>query len=252
MEGRQAVRELLRARRRRVHQVLVAEGTEAAGPAGDIVALARAAGVGLRFVSRQHLDALARTDAPQGVVARADPLPVADLATLARRREGSAPPFLVVLDGVSDPHNLGAVMRSALGAGATGIVVGAHRSVRVTPVVAKAAAGAVEHLPVAVVAGVAAALNDLSAAGVWTVGLDAGASSSLWDLNVASEPVALVLGAEGKGLSRLVAHRCDLVVAVPMRGPLGSLNVAAAAALACFEVSRRRDSGASRVSPGAG
>lgn len=242
VEGRQAVRELLRARRRRVHQVLVVEGTEASGSAADIVGLARSSGVPVRFVSRQHLEALARTDASQGVLARADPLPTVDLAMLVHRRQGRAAPFLVVLDGVTDPHNLGAVMRSALGAGATGVVIGAHRSAQVTPAVAKAAAGAVEHLPVAVVPGIAGALNELSQAGVWTVGLDAAATGSLWDLAIASEPVALVLGAEGRGLSRLVEHRCDLVVSVPLHGPIGSLNVAAAATLACFEVSRRRNS----------
>jgi 23S rRNA (guanosine2251-2'-O)-methyltransferase len=104
----------------------------------------------------------------------------------------------------------------------------------------KAAAGAVEHLPIAVVAGVPAALSELSAAGVWTVGLDAGAKRSIWELEVATEPLALVLGAEGSGLSRLVSRRCEVLVRIPTSGPLPSLNVAAAAAIACFEVSRLR------------
>ncbi|HET9072602.1 MAG TPA: 23S rRNA (guanosine(2251)-2'-O)-methyltransferase RlmB [Acidimicrobiales bacterium] len=236
VEGRQAVRELLRARRRRVHEVLVAESAAESGTLQEILELAVTAGVPVRRVGRPQLEARAATDAPQGVVASADPLPEASLEQLLR----APAPLLVVLDGVTDPHNLGAVMRSALCAGATGLVVGRHRSAAVGPVVTKAAAGAAEWLPVATVAGVPAALAELRAAGVWTVGLDAGAAGSLWDLAVATEPVALVLGAEGSGLGRLTRQRCEVVVGVPLQGPLDSLNVSAAATLACFEVARRR------------
>ncbi|HMC41126.1 MAG TPA: RNA methyltransferase, partial [Acidimicrobiales bacterium] len=130
--------------------------------------------------------------------------------------------------------------RTAVAAGATGLVLGRHRSASLTPAAVKAAAGAVEHLRVALVGGIPSALSELKAAGVWTVGLDAGAAGSLWGLTVATEPVALVLGAEGHGLSPLARARCDLVVGVPMAGPLDSLNVSAAAALALFEVARRR------------
>jgi 23S rRNA (guanosine2251-2'-O)-methyltransferase len=191
-------------------------------------------------LGRDRIDAMAQSDSPQGVIASADAVPEADLDALARPPEGAAPPFLVVLDGVTDPHNLGAVMRSALGAGATGLIVGRHRSARLTPTAVKAAAGAVEHLPVARVPGIPAALASLSSAGVWTVALTEGAPTSLWGLRLASEPVALVLGAEGRGLSRLARQRCDIAVGIPTAGPLGSLNVSAAAALACFEVARRR------------
>ncbi len=240
VEGRQAVRELLAARRRPTRQVLVSESASEDGIIAEIVDLARANGVPVVSVPRSRLVAMASTDAPQGVVALADPLPETSLAALVSRRPGRPAPMLVVLDGVTDPHNLGAVMRSALCAGATGVIVARHRAAQLTPTAIKAAAGAVEHLPVAVVAGIAGALSELSDAGVWCVGLDAEATSRLWDLPVASEPVALVLGAEGSGLSRLVRQRCELVVAVPLQGPLGSLNVSAAAALACFEVARRR------------
>ncbi|MHB1929852.1 MAG: 23S rRNA (guanosine(2251)-2'-O)-methyltransferase RlmB [Acidimicrobiales bacterium] len=240
MEGRQAVRELLRARRRAVHQLFVAETAGEAGALAEILELAAAAGVAVRRVGRSQLEARAGTDAPQGVLAVADPLPEADLRDLVVTPAGAPPPFLVILDGVTDPHNVGAVMRSALCAGATGLVVGRHRAAPVGPVATKAAAGAAEWLPVASVAGVPAALADLRAAGVWTVGLDAGAPGALWGLGVATEPVALVLGAEGHGLGRLTRQRCELLVSVPLVGPLDSLNVSAAAALACFEVARRR------------
>ena len=236
MEGRQAVKELLRARRRSVRQLYMAEGAASSDALQEIAELAADAGVSVRLVSRDRIDAMAGTDAPQGVVALAAPLREWELEDLVR---GPAP-FLVVLDGVTDPHNLGAVMRSALCAGATGLVLGRHRSASLSPAAVKAAAGAAEHLPVAAVGGVPAALKVLREAGVWTVGLDSDGPASLWDLAVATEPVALVLGAEGRGLSPLARARCEVVASIPLAGPLESLNVSAAAALACFEVARRR------------
>jgi 23S rRNA (guanosine2251-2'-O)-methyltransferase len=193
----------------------------------------------LRHVPRAELEAAARTEAPQGVLARADPLPEADLEALCVPRGGVAP-FLLVLDGVTDPRNAGALLRSAAAAGATGAVLPRHRAAHVTASVAKAAAGAIEHVPMAVVAGVPSALRTLAGHGVWTVGLDPAAPASVFDLELADQAVALVLGAEGPGLSRLVRQRCDLLVAIPQRGAVASLNVAAAGAVACFEVARRR------------
>jgi 23S rRNA (guanosine2251-2'-O)-methyltransferase len=241
VEGRRAVRELLLARRRPVREVLLSDAVEEAGIIAEIAALAAGRAVPVRRLPRGRLDAAARTDAPQGVVAFANPLPEATLDELvASAGPGGAAPFLLVLDGVTDPHNLGALLRSAECAGASGVVLARHRAVHVTPTVAKAAAGAIEHLPMAVVPGTAAALGALARGGVWTVGLDRSAPVRLWDLDLATEPVALVLGSEGRGLSRLVAARCDVMVAVPERGAVESLNVAAAGAVACFEVCRRR------------
>lgn len=237
------MRELLRAGRRRVHHLYLAEGAGAGGAAAaaEIADLARRAGVQVRLVPRQEIDFMAATDSPQGAVARADPVAEVDLLELAQPA-GTGPVLVVVLDGVTDPHNLGAVMRSALSAGATGLVVPRHRSAALSPAAVKAAAGAVEYLPIARVGGIPAALAALSKAGLWTVGLEATASAPVWDLAVASEPLALVAGAEGKGLSRLARQRCDVVVGIPQVGPLGSLNVSVATAVACFEVARlRRD-----------
>ena len=234
------MRELLAAGRRRVRDVWVADTAEASPLLAEITALAAERRVPVRSVPRGRLDGAARTDAPQGVLAHADPLPEADLEDLARSTGTGAAPFLLALDGVTDPHNLGALLRTADCAGVTGALLPRHRAVHVTPAVAKAAAGAVEHVPMAVVAGLPSALTQLQAAGVWVVGLDAGAEASLFDLELATEPVALVLGAEGGGLSRLARRRCDLAVAIPCRGAIGSLNVAVAGALACFEVARRR------------
>ena len=233
------MRELLATGRRRVRELLVADGMEPSAVVTEILDLASAARVPVRRVSRGRLDSAAATDAPQGVVARAEPLIEADLDDLARTVAGRTP-FLLALDGVTDPHNLGALLRTAECAGATGAVLPRHRAVHVTPTVAKAAAGAIEHLPLAVVAGLPAALTQLRRAGVWTVGLDQDAEQSVYDLAVGTEPVALVLGSEGSGLSRLALQRCDVAVHIPQQGSLPSLNVAAAGAVACFELARRR------------
>lgn len=242
VEGRQAVRELLLARRRKVREIWLLAEQDQADVLDDIVELAEAERVPVRQVSRGKFFAEARCEAPQGVLAKAAPLEESLLDDLATARPGGRPPFLVAVDGVTDPGNLGALLRSAECAGATGIVLPRHRAVHVTPTVTKAAAGAVEHLPFAVVGGLPAALQQLSRQGVWVVGLDGGGSTGLWDLPAADGPIALVLGAEGAGLSRLVRQRCDEIASIPLSGALGSLNVAAAGALACFEVARARAS----------
>jgi 23S rRNA (guanosine2251-2'-O)-methyltransferase len=242
VEGRQAVRELLAASRRRAREVWLADDLEPSAIVAEIEHLAADRRVPVRRVTRGRLAAAARSDAPQGVLARAEPLPEADLDSLAARRPDGPVPFLVAVDGVTDPQNLGAVLRTAECAGATGVVLPRHRAVHVTPTVAKAAAGAIEHLPMAVVPGLPAALNRLRELGLWTVGLDAGGERPIDELDLAVEPLVLVLGAEGSGLSRLARARCDVLARIPLRGSLASLNVAAAAAVSCFEVARRRAS----------
>ncbi|MFN8038757.1 MAG: 23S rRNA (guanosine(2251)-2'-O)-methyltransferase RlmB [Acidimicrobiales bacterium] len=246
VEGRQAVRELLLAGTRKVREVWVVDDRIDEGD--DIAELANELHVTVRPVSRRKLAAEARTEAPQGVLAKAQPLPEVDLDDLATGRVAANAdlrptdpvPFLVALDGVTDPGNLGAVLRSAEGAGATGIVLPRHRAAHITPTVTKAAAGAIEYLPMAVVGGLPTALARLRDLGVWVVGLDMG-GRPVYDLDLpADAPLCLVLGAEGAGLSRLVAQRCDVVASLPLEGRLGSLNVAAAGAVACYEVARRR------------
>ena len=227
---------------------MLARGLDPAPIVEHIVELAREQRASVREVSRSELDATARTESPQGVVALADPLPEADLTELVGDRNadagpsarGGGVPFLLALDGITDPGNFGAVLRTAECAGVTGVVLPRHRSARITPTVAKAAAGAIEHLRFAVVPGIPSALRTLSSHDVWTVGLDAAGPRPLHELELSGEGVALVLGSEGRGLSRLVAQRCDVLASIPLRGTLGSLNVAAAAAVACFEIARRR------------
>ena len=243
--------ELLAAGRRKVIDVwLAAEADHKAAPVVDrIIDLAAGRGVPVRRVAPGRLAAEARTEAPQGVLAHALPLPDVELDDLCRPRTtpgaaggagGAQPPFLLAVDGVTDPQNLGALLRTAEGAGVTGALLPRHRAAHVTATVAKAAAGAVEHVPIAVVAGLPAALARARDLGLWVVGLDPGADQSLFDLTLADQGVVVVLGAEGRGLSRLVRDRCDLLIGIPLKGRLPSLNVSAAGALALFEISRRR------------
>jgi len=240
VEGRHAVRELLLAGVRRTREVVMAGDLDEADILDDIIDLADENKVPIRQVGRNRFEAMARTDAPQGVLAFAAPLREYEIEALARPRNGR-PPFLLLLDGVTDPGNLGALLRTAECAGVTGVILPRHRAAHVTPSVTKAAAGAIEHLQMATVPGLPTAITALSKAGVWTVGLEAAAGESLFDLALADQPVALVLGAEGTGLSRLVRQRCDVLVSIPLRGHLNSLNVSVAGALACFEVTRRRE-----------
>ena len=239
VEGRHAVRELLLADRRKTREVIFAADIDPAPILDEIVDLADEINVEVREVARSKFEAMTRTEAPQGVMAYAQPLPELSLEDVLRTPDGS-PPFLMILDGITDPGNLGALMRTGECAGVTGVVLPRHRAARITPTVTKAAAGAIEHLPIATVTGIPKALGDLVAHGVWSVGLDVVADTDVYAMTVADGPVALVLGAEGRGLSRLARDRCDLVVTIPLKGVLGSLNVSAAAAVACFEVARSR------------
>lgn len=237
------MRELLLAGRRRVREVFIAEDRDDSGVLDDIAELASDLRVAVKEISRTKLDSIARTEAPQGVIAKAAELTPAALEDLIASDQASqTPPFLLALDGVTDPGNLGALLRSADGAGVTGVVLPRHRAVHITPTVTKAAAGAVEYLPIALVGGLASAVSQMRQAGVTVLGLDMGGTRKLFDIAdaVAEGPVCVVMGAEGKGLSRLVAQRCDEVVGIPLRGQLASLNVAAAGALACYEIARRR------------
>jgi 23S rRNA (guanosine2251-2'-O)-methyltransferase len=178
---------------------------------------------------------MAETEAPQGVVAECEPILPATLDDLAVPEAA-----LVVLDHVEDPHNVGAVARSALAAGMTGMVVSSRRAAPLSATAFKAAAGALESLPVAVVGSIPEALSRLKSRGVWIVGLDSGSADSLFGLALLTEPVAVVVGAEGAGLSALAAKRCDVVASIPMAPGTESLNASVSAALACFEVMRVR------------
>jgi 23S rRNA (guanosine2251-2'-O)-methyltransferase len=240
VEGRQAIREMLIAQRRKVREIWIASDIDAADVIDDIRDLAADSRVQVLDVARKKIEQTARSEAPQGVIAFAAPLPEADFDDLLKPR-GKVNPFLVALDGVTDPGNLGALLRCCDGAGVTGVILPKHRSVHVTPTAAKAAAGAIEHLDIAVVPGLPNAMERMKKAKVWTIGLDDSANRSLFEIgDLARDPVCVILGAEGKGVSRLVRERCDLVVSIPMQGQLSSLNVSVAGALATYEILRNR------------
>jgi len=193
-------------------------------------------GIQVREVTRQELDDISSTEVPQGVVADADPIEPAGVDEMLAVPSA----FLVALDGVTDPQNLGAVLRAAETAGATGIVLPRHRAAHLTPAAVKAAAGAIEYLPIAAVAGIPAVIIQAARADVWTIGLDADGDVPIDDLTIADRPLMLVLGAEGRGLSRLARERCDVVARIPMYGHVASLNVGAAAAITCATIARLR------------
>jgi 23S rRNA (guanosine2251-2'-O)-methyltransferase len=240
VEGRQAVLELLSAGRRPVRELWVADGQDPSDQLDRIEALAVRRRVRVETVSRGRLDAEARTDAPQGVLARAKPIEPVSLDDLCAPGRGGGAPFLLVVAGVTDPRNLGALLRSAECAGVTGVVLPRHRSAHLSPTVAKVAAGAIEHLAFSLVGGVPAALGQLAEAGVWSVGLAGEADRSLYDFPLGDGSVALVVGSEERGLAPLVRRRCDEIVAIPQHGAVPSLNVGVAGAVACFEVARQR------------
>ena len=198
-------------------------------------------GVRVRVVAADELARLARGGVHQGVVADVQARGAATLDELARVVEGAEPPLLVVLDGIEDPQNLGAILRSVDAAGGTGVIRQTRHAAPLDGAAAKASAGAVHHVPVADVVNIARAVEELKDAGVWTVGLDAGAKVAYDTLDL-TLPTALVLGAEGTGMRRLVRERCDTLVSIPMRGHVDSLNVSAAAAVVLFEAVRQRRS----------
>ncbi len=224
--GRRAVREALRGRRE-VLELFATERSVAAEP--------WLAGAKPRVRLDHDLSELAGTRDHQGVVARVEPYRYADAYELASAER----PLLAVLDRVTDPRNLGAVCRSAEGAGATGVVVPAHGSAIVTPAVARSSAGAIEHLPVAVVANLARYLQEVKGPELWVYGAAGDAETSMWDTDLTGG-VALVLGAEGKGLRPLVRRSCDALVSIPLGGRIDSLNVSVAAALLLYEARRQR------------
>jgi 23S rRNA (guanosine2251-2'-O)-methyltransferase len=238
--GVNPVRELLRAAGEGVSELWLAEASARGSAFGDLERLARSAGAKVRHAPRPRLDRLAGTDRHQGVVAVVADFEYAELDdVLAAARASGRPPLLVVLDGVEDPHNLGAIVRSALALGAHGVVIPKDRAVGVTPAVAKASAGAVERLPVARVTNVAKALEGLKDAGVWSVALAADGDRPIEALDLRG-PTALVLGSEAEGLRPLVRKTCDHAARIPMSGDLDSLSVSAAAAVALYETARQR------------
>jgi len=239
LTGIHAVREALEAGRA-LDRIVIAKGRQDTRTE-EIVQLARKLGVPLRFEDRGQLDRLANSKDHQGIVAMAAARTASSLEEIiASAKAGDSEKGLIVLlDGVEDPHNLGAIIRTALAAGAHGVVIPGRRAAGLTDTVSRASAGALSHLPVAKVTNLARSMEELKEAGYWLIGLDEKAEQSYTQADFTS-PVGIVLGGEGSGLHELTRKRCDFVVSLPTVGPVKSLNVSVAAGVVLFEARRQR------------
>jgi 23S rRNA (guanosine2251-2'-O)-methyltransferase len=239
--GRQPVVETLRAHRRQVFKVMLARGARVTGTVDEALELASRAGVPVQDVERSALDRLGSEAHHQGLAAEVSGYPYVELSDLmeGERRAGESP-FLLLLDHLLDPQNLGSLLRSAEAAGILGAVIPDRRAAAVTPAAVRASAGAAEHLCVAQVVNLVRAMESLQTQGVWLAGLDMDPDAQEYTAADLGGPLGLVVGGEGRGLSRLVRERCDLVIRLPMRGRVASLNAAVAGAIALYEARRQR------------
>jgi 23S rRNA (guanosine2251-2'-O)-methyltransferase len=239
LTGIHAVREALEAGRA-LDRIVIAKGRQDTRTE-EIVQLARKQGVALRFEERGQVDRLANSKDHQGIVALAAARAAATLEEIieSAKAAGSEKGMIVLLDGVEDPHNLGAIIRTSLAAGAHGVVIPERRAAGLTDTVSRASAGALEHLPVAKVTNLARSMEELKEAGYWLIGLDEKAEQSYTEADFRSA-VGIVLGGEGQGLHELTRKRCDFVVSLPTTGPVKSLNVSVAAGVVLFEARRQR------------
>jgi len=234
--GRNPVMEALKSGRE-IDKLLVAKDAE--GSIRKIIGMAKEKNIFCQFAEKTALDRIAEGRAHQGVIAYVSEFAYCDVEDiLDKARQKGEDPFLIILDGIEDPHNLGAILRTADGAGAHGVVIAKRRAVGVTDVVAKASAGAVEYVPVAKVSNIAQTIDRLKALGVWTAACDMeGTEYHGADLRGS---IALVIGAEGQGISRLVKEKCDFIISIPMSGKIASLNASNAAAILMYEVRKQR------------
>ena len=238
--GRHAVTQMLEGSPKSVRRVLINQ--QNATRCADIHSLASAGRVPVSVVSKQQLASLAREGTHQGVVAEIDGFSYVDLEAILARAQNEVP-LIVVCDSLQDPHNLGAILRSALVMGAHGVVIPKDRACEITPTVVKTAAGAAAHLPVARVTNLRRALATLKDAGLWVVGTAGDAQQDLCDVDL-KMPLALVVGSEGNGMRAGIHAACDFIAKIPMQSTLGSLNASVAAAIALYETGRQRTAGA--------
>jgi len=237
--GFHPVHEALRANRRKIHALLIRKGRQD-DRITAIRKLAKAQGLRVQSAEDQQLANMADRDGHQGVCARVTPLPFSDLSEVMKPADSpSRAPFVVLLDNLQDPHNMGAIIRTAYCAGVDGIVVPQDRSAALRPSVSKASAGALEHMPIARVPNLVNAIGQLKKAGLWFVGLEGSADQPLFECDL-KIPLGLIIGGEEKGLRPLVTRHCDFLVSIPHARAFNSLNASVAAALAIFEAYRQR------------
>ena len=237
LEGRHAVAEALRAGHT-LDRLFVLDGCKD-GPVSSIVKKAKRGDTIIRYVSRERLDQLSETGKHQGVIAHMAAYGYATVGEILQRaEEKGGPPFLFLLDGIQDPHNLGAIIRTADQAGAHGVIIPKHRAVGLTAGVARASAGAINHMPVARVTNLARTIAELKKEGIWIVCADM-EGKVMYEQDLRG-PVGLVIGGEGAGVARLLREKCDLTASIPMNGHVDSLNASVAAGILAYEVVRQR------------
>ena len=240
--GRNAVLEALRANRRRCTNINIAEGVQEKGSAEQILTLAGQLGIPIKRVQRSQLDSLASVN-HQGIAAQFESYPYADLPSILDVARGTGEnPFLLLLDSLQDPQNLGTLLRTAEVVGVHGVVIPRHRAAEITPAVSNASAGAVEHLNIAQVTNLVRTMEELKEAGVWIVGVENLPEAEDYHEARLDMALALVIGSEGHGLGHLVRQRCDLWIRLPMRGRIQSLNAAVAGSIVLYEAWRQRQS----------
>ncbi len=237
--GRNAVRESLRAKRRHIHRLILAKGIKPSPTVQEIMQLARGLKIPIEQIPRPKLDKLARGH--QGVALETGQFPTFDLVDLLNYAEKqSEPPFLLALDHIEDPHNVGALLRTAEAVGVHGIIIPNRRASGITPTVVNTSAGATEHHRISIVPNLAQSLLSLKKNNLWVIGVEKSKKSQAYHKTDLNMPIVLVLGNEGKGLSRHVSQLCDLLIQFPMRGNIESLNASVAGGLAMYEVWRTR------------
>lgn len=237
IEGRNAVLEAFRAGKT-IDKVYILDGCQD-GPVRTIVRETKKHDTILNFVSKERLDQLSETGKHQGVIAVAAAYHYAEVEDLLERAaQKGEPPFLILLDNIEDPHNLGAIIRTANLAGAHGVIIPKRRAAGLTPTVAKASAGAINYTPVAKVTNLSNTIKELKEAGMWFVCADMG-GTDMYDLNLTG-PIGLVIGNEGDGVSKLVKEQCDMIASIPMKGDIDSLNASVATGVLAYEIVRQR------------
>ena len=238
--GRNPVLEALRSERE-IDKILVAKGAEQ-GSIQKIIGIAKDKGIPIQYVEKQKIEQLSETHAHQGVLAYVAAYEYADIEDMLKRAEDKGEsPFLIILDEITDPHNLGSVIRTANAAGAHGVIIPKRRSVGLTAAVAKTSAGALEYVPVAKVSNIAQTIEGLKAKGIWVIGADMDREQTYYKADLTGN-IALVIGSEGKGIGRLIKEKCDYLVNIPMKGEVGSLNASVAASIIIYEVMKQRES----------
>lgn len=238
IEGRNPVIEALKSGRT-INKIFVAKG-EREGSIRQIIAMAKDKSIVLQFVDMNKLNSMSTTNSHQGVIAFVSAAKYVEVEDIIKNASVKGEePFLIILDEIVDPQNLGSIIRSADAAGVHGVIIPKRRAVGLTSVVAKASAGAIEYVPVARVSNIAYTIDKLKSLGVWVVGTDSDAGSTLFDSNLKG-PIALLIGSEGKGISKLLKEKCDFLINIPMRGTISSLNAAVASAIVMYEVVRQR------------